>query len=387
MKVFLATEFRCLVFNGDYYLAKRAYVIFERYAKAFGDIVLCSRFVEVSEKPYDCIKADFIKEKVNCESLSKALVGQYNSSMIAQMKSCDFVVGRFPSIIAFRARDCAKKMGKIFVAELMCDGWDSYWNHGFSGKLIAPYMTRKMKQCTWDADFAIYVTEQYLQSKYPCKNPTINASNVVITDMDAEILNRRLKKIAGADFHNISMMTSASVDQHSKGQEYVVESIKLLKEKGINVTYYLAGDGDPEYLLKFARKSGVEGNLVFLGRLPIEQVFKKLDEIDIYIQPSLQEGLPRAVIEAMSRACPVMGARTAGMPELMDADCVFERRSPKAIAETVMHVLENDLAGYAERNFEHSKEYYNDTLNLRRERYFEQIRKKVTENSGCTICE
>ena len=381
MRVFLASEFRCTIYKGEYYLATRAYVIFVRYAKAFGDIILCSRFEEVEEEPFDCIKADFIKEVVDCDSLSKTMIGLYKDQMMKAMESCDFVVGRFPSIIAFRACDYAKKLKKIFVAELMCDGWDSYWNHSFVGKVIAPYMTTKMKKCTCDADFAIYVTEKFLQNKYPCKNPSINASNVVITDTNADILTRRLERIKNNDLHNISMMTSASVDQHSKGQEYVVKAIGLLKEKGINVKYYLAGGGKQSYLKKIAQEAGVVENLVFLGRLPIEKIFETLDEIDIYIQPSLQEGLPRSVIEAMSRACPVMGARTAGIPELIDDECVFKRRSKKSIAEAVETVLNNGLAGYAIRNFEHSKAYSNDILNDRRNSYYDMIKKKVNEKN------
>lgn len=73
MKVFLASEFRCTVYKDEYYLAARAYVIYVRYADAFGDIVLCSRFEKVDEKPFDCIKADFIKEIVDCDSLAKSM--------------------------------------------------------------------------------------------------------------------------------------------------------------------------------------------------------------------------------------------------------------------------------------------------------------------------
>lgn len=379
MKVFLASEFRCTVYKGEYYLATRAYVIYVRYAEAFGDIVLCSRFEKADEKPFDCIKADFIKEIVDCDSLSKTMLGRYKNQMIHAMRKCDFAVGRFPSIIAFRAYDCAKKLGKIFVAELMCDGWDSYWNHSMAGKIIAPYMTNKMKRCTWNADFAIYVTERFLQKKYPCKNPSINASNVVIKDCNQEILINRLKKIKEMDVHNISMMTSASVDQYSKGQEYVVKAIKILKDRGIYVTYFLAGEGDQNYLLNFARKADITANLIFMGRLPIKDIFKKLDEIDIYIQPSLQEGLPRAVIEALSRACPVLGARTAGIPELIDNECVFKRASARSIADTIEIILKNGLKEYAKRNFEHSKLYNDETLNERRNSYYEEIRRKVLD--------
>ena len=59
MRVFLATEFRCTIYKGEYYLATRAYVIFVRYAKAFGDIVLCSRFEEVDEKLKNIMKDIF----------------------------------------------------------------------------------------------------------------------------------------------------------------------------------------------------------------------------------------------------------------------------------------------------------------------------------------
>lgn len=377
MRVFLASEFRCTIYKDEYYLATRAYTIYVRYAKAFGDIVLCSRFERVDTEPYDCIKADFIKDIVDCENLSKTMFGMYKNIMINKMKTCDFVIGRFPSIIAFMAHDYSKELGKVFVAELMCDGWDSYWNHSIVGKMIAPYMTNKMKKCTWDADFAIYVTENFLQKKYPCKNPSINASNVVITDFDSNILPKRLKKIKSMNMHNISLMTSASVDQHSKGQEYVVKAIKILKDKGINVTYYLAGGGDKEYLLKFAKKANVVQNLVFLGRLPIEDIFRQLDNIDIYIQPSLQEGLPRSVIEALSRACPVLGARTAGIPELIDEECVFDRRSEISIAKGIETILNNGLDKYAKNNFYHSINYKNDILNERRKEYYELIKIKV----------
>ncbi len=54
-----------------------------------------------------------------------------------------------------------------------------------------------------------------------------------------------------------------------------------------------------------------------------EDVFNWLETIDIYTQPSRQEGLPRALIEAMSRGLPAFGARTAGIPELLEKEFIF----------------------------------------------------------------
>nr|WP_305146428.1 glycosyltransferase family 4 protein [Holdemania filiformis] len=175
-------------------------------------------------------------------------------------------------------------------------------------------------------------------------------------------------------------MTSANVDLLSKGQEYVVKAINLLKQKGIRITYFLAGSGDQKYLLEIAKKYGVDDCLVFLGKLTLEEIFERIDNnIDIYIQPSLQEGLPRAVIEAMSRACPCLGARTAGIPELLDDDCIFKPKSAIDIAETIQKVCKNGLTEYAIRNFNKSKEFVEEVLNVRRNRYFNMIKAEIKE--------
>lgn len=374
MRVFIASEFRCHIFQGEYYLARKAYAIYKRYADAFGDIVLCSRFVKTEQLEPDMFRTDFIVETVPVNNLTKALLGKYNANIKNALQSCDLVVCRLPSVIAYKAANEAKRLHKPLLAELMCDGWDPYWNHGLSGKIIAGYMHTKMKRITYDADYAIYVTEKFLQSRYPCKNKSINASNVQIASVSQDILLSRLKRIEGKkNVNEISLMTTASVDLPSKGQQYVVRAMGQLKKQGIQVKYYLAGDGNREYLQAEAKKFGVEGQMVFLGQLSLDQVFEQIDNVDIYIQPSLQEGLPRAVIEAMSRACPCLGARTAGIPELLDKECVFDRASADSIAKAIIRLIDSDVSAYAKKNFEHSKEYLESALNERRNKYFEMI--------------
>ncbi|MFR9276345.1 glycosyltransferase [Finegoldia magna] len=90
----------------------------------------------------------------------------------------------------------------------------------------------------------------------------------------------------------------------------------------------LQGGGNQDYLLSIAKTYHVEDRVIFWGRLSPEKVQEWMDKVDIYIQPSLQEGLPRSVIEAMSRGCLVLGART-GIPELLDPRFVVKRRVRK----------------------------------------------------------
>lgn len=381
MKIFIASEFRCHVYKSEYYLSSKAYSIYKRYADAFGKIVLCSRFVELNELEKGLTKVDFIEDVIPINSLTKSLLGRYNSTIEEKIKLCDLVIGRLPSITAYKAADIAKKNHIPYLAELMCDGWDPYWNHGLSGKIIAPYMHLKMKKVTYNADFAIYVTEKYLQNRYPCASPSTNASNVLIKTVDDEVLMKRLNKIneMSLDVKEIAVMTTASIDLLSKGQRYVVRAMGELKNKGIIVKYHLVGGGKKEHLIYEAEKAGVKDQLIFKGELTLDEVYQELDKIDIYIQPSLQEGLPRAVIEAMSRACPCIGANTAGIPELLDDECIAKRHSGADIARALEAMLAKGLETYAVANFEHSKDYLESNLNARRNNYFSIVKSKISK--------
>lgn len=382
MRIFIASEFRCHIYQNEYYLSSKAFSIYKRYADAFGKVILCSRFIRLDNIEKGLIKTDFIEDIISINNLSLALLGKYDQKIEEKINNCNLVIGRLPSIIAYRAADIARKCNIPFLAELMCDGWDPYWNHGVKGKVIAPYMHLKMKKVTYNANFALYVTENYLQNRYSCKNPSVSASNVLLKTVNEEILQKRLMKIRkmSANKKEISVMTTASIDLLSKGQRFVVRAMEQLKKQGIIVRYHLVGGGEKKHLISEAEKSGVLEQLEFLGELTLDEVFAELDKIDIYIQPSLQEGLPRAVIEAMSRGCPCIGANTAGIPELIDRECIVKKASSIEISETIKKMLSCGLEKYAIRNFEHSKEYLESNLNARRNKYFAKVFESLKEN-------
>lgn len=381
MKILIASEFRCHIYKNDYYLSSKAYSIYKRYSDAFGKVILCSRFVTLDKLEKGLIKVDFIDDIVQINSLTKSLLNGYNKEIENKIKKCDLVIGRLPSVTAYKAADIAMKNNTLFLAELMCDGWDPYWNHGLSGKLIAPFMHLKMRKVTSKADYAVYVTKEYLQNRYPCKNESINASNVLIKSINEDVLQKRIERIKRmpSNILELDVMTTASIDLLSKGQRFVVRAMGELKKEGIRINYHLVGGGNKEHLLNEAKKANVEDQLIFKGELTLEEVYEELDKIDIYIQPSLQEGLPRAVIEAMSRACPCIGANTAGIPELLNKECITKCRSSHDIVIAIEEMLSNGLEKYAIENFENSKDYLEDRLNLKRNNYFETIKDKIND--------
>lgn len=195
--------------------------------------------------------------------------------------------------------------------------------------------------------------------------------------MSDQILSRRMEKIRGQDLNRITLMTCAAVDVQHKGQQFVIRAIPQLNARGIWAVYYCVGQGDPGHLKKLAEENGVEDQVIFTGAVPHDQVFDMLDQCDIYLQPSLQEGMPRALIEAMSRGCPSIGARTAGIPELLPQECLVPRKAVSEIAERICAMLEAGLAGYAKHNFEKAKQFSSNILDARRSAYFAKIRREI----------
>lgn len=308
------------------------------------------------------------------------------------IKGCDYAVLRLPSSNAQEAIKYIKKYNKPYIVESVGCSWDSYWNHSFLGKFVAPYMFIKDRSIVVDAPFVYYVTTNFLQSRYPTRGKTVCCSNVVLNKLDDAILQKRLYRLndfqAKVNQRKIVLGTAAAIDTRYKGQEHVIKSIPELVKRGYNVEYHLAGGvtGQKEntFLKDLAEKCGVGDRVVFVGSLASDQMNSFYDSLDIYIQPSKQEGLPRSVIEAMSRGCPVLGTNVAGIPELIQKECLFKKNSDSEVVSAVERILKLDLPNIAKRNFETAKCYEREKLIVKRQKFYDDFMKS-TETPGRNI--
>ena len=378
MKVFIASDLRATVSNGRIYLASQHYYIIKRYHEAFGPCTLCSRVLHQNADDKLIDATDIIDRLIEVKSLGYSFVPRFYKMIKSAIAESDLVIGRLHSIIGMHALCYAKRQGKKCFAEVMGDAWDGYWNHSWRGKLVAPYaflMTRKVVR---NADYASYVTSEFLQRRYPCPNESVAVSDVQLPALSEAALKKRLEHIKAFNGKNLCLMTTGAVDVRYKGQEYVIRAIPTLNKAGIRVKYMLVGGGDSTYLQKVARQCGIENQVEFKGRCSLDEVYEYLDEADIYIQPSLQEGLPRSVVEAMSRGCPVIGARTAGIPELIPEECVVQRKSSRDIAEAILRIAGSEkMTELAKWNFKEAGKYQSAALKARRHAYFEYITSEV----------
>lgn len=377
MKALIVTDVHVYFEDGKFYIAEQVSLMIKRYVEKFGKIDLYAR-IGTGLPPSNLVDAsEYIDRFYGCDSLVAILKKESKKELRHFISECDLLIVRLYSIFGYIAGMEAKKQGKPYFTEIIGDAWDAYWNHSLRGKLVAPFMYFGIKRVVWNADFALYVTNEYLQKRYPCKNESVGVSDVLIS-VDDSALDKRLKKIAARSKNEIKLMTSGAIDVRYKGQEYVIRAISSINKAGYTVKYYLAGGGSQDYLRSVAEKCGVLDQVVFLGRLSLDDVMKQLENTDIYIQPSFTEGLPRAVVEAMAKACPIIGTRIGGIPELISNECLVRTKSSEDIANTVLGMInEEKLVELARVNYQKSKEYIDTALSERRNAYYDKIKEKI----------
>lgn len=100
--------------------------------------------------------------------------------------------------------------------------------------------------------------------------------------------------------------------------------------------------------------------------------------MDICIHPSKQEGLPRALIEAMSRALPAIGTKVAGIPELLSQQSLVRKGSVTDIVNAILRLSNKEvMLEEAQRNFHVASDYSIDVINERRQSFIQNF---VVEN-------
>ena len=269
----------------------------------------------------------------------------------------------------------AKEQNKKFMSFVVSCAWDAYWNHGWQGKVLAPYKFLRAHYTIKHSDYVLYVSNKFLQNRYPTNAKyQCGCSNVKIDKLDGSILEKRIDFIDNWDGKELKIATTGAVDVRYKGHEYMLRALYDLKQKGkTNIHYYLLGGGSPAFLQGLVKKYGIESQVHFMGIVPHDEVFATLDNMHLYIQPSLQEGLPRAMVEAMSRGLMCVGANTAAIPELIEKQFVTRRKSSDDIVKILENVTKGQLKEQAKINFNEARNYEEERLNARRNGFFDKI--------------
>jgi glycosyltransferase involved in cell wall biosynthesis len=149
----------------------------------------------------------------------------------------------------------------------------------------------------------------------------------------------------------ILITTSRLVEKN--GTSDVIRALPLMPA----VRFWIIGTGEQELELKaLAHSLGVADRITFFGFLSHEEIVKKLGQADIFIRPSLSEGLGNSFLEAMAMKLPIIATQVGGIQDFLvdgETGVACLPGNPASIARAVVSLLENPsraeeiaLAGY-----------------------------------------
>ncbi len=104
-----------------------------------------------------------------------------------------------------------------------------------------------------------------------------------------------------------------------KGQLLLLEAVAALRSSGFPLELRLVGDGPDRILLeKRASELEIRSQVKFLGWVDQVQLMKLYSESDLFVLPSLAEGIPMVLMEAMAMEIPSVAPCITGIPELIE---------------------------------------------------------------------
>ena len=397
-----------VVADGHYYIDKEQNV----YVESVFDYSFYARYLSVFEEVYALVRAEQVETAPkNCKLASgqgvhflpippsrglKQFVKNYfiNRRLIKEyVKQCDCAIFRVPGVVANTALPIFVKTGKPYALEVVVDPWE-YFAKGTSGGFIRPIVRRVWthtlkKRCRQSMGVS-YVTESYLQKKYPCKalidgkGPYFTASYSSVELPDDKFAE---PKVYTPKKKHIIAHVSNAFTGYGKGHVVLMRAIKKVLDAGYDVDAWFVGDGPLRPVFEqMAADLGIKEHVCFLGRMASgAEVREKIRAADLFVFPTRAEGLPRVILEAMAEGIPAIASPVCGIPEILPPECLVAYDDVQGYADAIIRLITHPevMTAQSERNIEVAKRYKSSILNTKRKGFYQKLYKlslKINSN-------
>ena len=360
-------------------------VMWRRYLDVFSSALLIARVTDVRRPSPGSVEA--LSPEIDCCPLPPYAglggllrhLGPVHAAVSRSIRACDAVIVRSPSPIAFMTSRAMLAAGRPYAAQIVGDPDQVFAAGAFRHPLRVPLRrlaTLAQQQLSRDAAAVLFVTKRVLQGKYPTRGRAYSASDVSLDDSDFDACPAHRGR-RGALF---TLVTVASLDQPYKGMAVLLEAIARLCQQEAAVRLQIVGAG--RLLPALQQQSlalGLGSAVDFLGQLDRDGVRGILKSADLYVQPSLTEGLPRALLEAMAQGLAAVASDVGGIPELLPPDCLVPRGDAGRLADAIAAFMASDRwrATAGERNRHVASAYHEREQTALRKEFLRSVASDV----------
>lgn len=267
----------------------------------------------------------------------------------------------------------AERLNKPYMIELTGDLKLTLSKHpSILRRLYGPILHKQIIRAIKNCQFGLYVTEKHLQSVYPIKGEMCGITDSVIDNIDNKILELRLQKINNlCDFSPINIGLIGSYHGTRKGIDTAIKALAKLNDERICFNILYSGSkADRELWFDYAKKNNLKCQLSFPEpRYTTQSVLEWIDTQDLIILPSRSEGLPRCIVESMSRGCPCITSNVCGLLELINNKWIHDPEDVDMLYQLLSAMIYNkqNMIESASENFNNSKRFLRATLTQKRD--------------------
>jgi glycosyltransferase involved in cell wall biosynthesis len=181
--------------------------------------------------------------------------------------------------------------------------------------------------------------------------------------------NNDLRKSFGLNGNNTIIGTVGSLTEE-KGHVYFIEAARQVIDKNPECRFLIVGDGiQRQFLEKKTADLGLTDKVIFTGsRKDVPEI---LPTLDAFVLPSLKEGLPMALLEAMASKVPVIATSVGAIPKVIEHGIngmLIPPKNSDVIAEAINTMLSdgNSAKEMAQRGFEKVRDHFSADIMARK---------------------
>ena len=165
---------------------------------------------------------------------------------------------------------------------------------------------------------------------------------------------------------NAKVLVTAGILNRGKNIETIIACLKKIEVE--NLYFLIVGDGSTEVdfrhkdsLQRLARKLEVEKQVIFTGWLEKEDLWRIYLASDLFVLPSLSEGMPNAMLEALGTGLPCMGSNIAGIKDILQyEELMFDPQGEKVLTNKIQKFFtEKQFSDKVKRLCQARKEVFN----------------------------
>lgn len=157
-----------------------------------------------------------------------------------------------------------------------------------------------------------------------------------------------LLKLNAAEYNPEKEVEIISIGRHhwKKGYDYALDAMKILKDKKIKFRYTIVAQGDiPEEILFLLNDYKFGKEVEIRKGMPHEDLIEFILKKNLFLLPSLEEGIANVVLEAMAVGIPVITTDCGGMSEIINDSkngYIVPVRNPELIADKIINFINSE---------------------------------------------